>query len=79
MPPSASWAERKVAAAMTEWFRLPDYVLVAFFWLRLRTWVLLFAWCLAAPLAQRWDVGPLYVSAPNVSSPVSHPALWVEG
>ena len=66
LPPSASWAERKVAVVMKQQLHLPDYVLVAFFWLRLRTWALLLAWCLAAPLAQRWDLGPPYVSAPKV-------------
>ena len=65
MPASASWSERKVASFLKQRLHLPDYVLVAFFGLRLRTWLLILAWFLAAPLAQHWDLGPLYVGATN--------------
>lgn len=37
-------------------------LLMAIFSLRIRVWVVIIMWFILAPVAHRWDLGPLYVS-----------------
>lgn len=39
-----------------------DFLLLALFSLSIKVWVLIILWFIMAPVAHRWDVGPLYVS-----------------
>lgn len=41
---------------------MTDIILMAIFSLSLKMWVLIVTWFILAPVAHRWDLGPLYVS-----------------
>jgi hypothetical protein len=53
--------------------RLPfsDWLLVAFFFVRLRTWALLLSMCILSPILARWDLGPVYVSVRSGVLPIA--------
>lgn len=40
---------------------LTDILLMVIFTLSLKAWVLIIMWFIMAPVAHRWDLGPLYV------------------
>ena len=40
---------------------LTDIILMIIFTLSLKAWVLIIMWFILAPVAHRWDLGPLYV------------------
>lgn len=40
---------------------LTDIILMVIFTLSLKAWVLIIMWFILAPVAHRWDLGPLYV------------------
>ena len=40
---------------------LTDIILMVIFTLSLKAWVLIIMWFILAPIAHRWDLGPLYV------------------
>lgn len=40
---------------------LTDILLMVIFTLSLKAWVLIIMWFILAPVAHRWDLGPLYV------------------
>ena len=39
-----------------------DIILMALFSLSMKAWIIIAVWFLLAPIAQKYDVGPLYVS-----------------
>ncbi|KAJ4728721.1 ubiquitin family protein [Melia azedarach] len=41
--------------------KLPDILLMAIFSLSLKMWAIIFLWFVFAPIAHRWDLGPLYI------------------
>jgi hypothetical protein len=51
-------------------FASPDILLMVLFSLGIKAWVLIAMWFLFAPIAQMYDVGPLFVSNfGNTTSP----------
>lgn len=40
----------------------PDIILMALFSLTMKAWIIIAMWFLLAPIAQKYDIGPLYVS-----------------
>ncbi|KAH0450097.1 hypothetical protein IEQ34_020789 [Dendrobium chrysotoxum] len=61
IPQTATWWKRKLFYLLHERLRLPDMVLVAIFSISLKAWAGIVLWFLLAPVAHRWDVGPLYI------------------
>lgn len=63
LPQSSSWWKRKMFNLLHDKLKLPDILLMAIFSLSLKTWVLIILWFILAPVAYRWDLGPLYILA----------------
>ncbi|PKA66269.1 hypothetical protein AXF42_Ash006966 [Apostasia shenzhenica] len=61
IPQSASWWKRKLFFILREKLRLPDILLIAIFSISIKAWVGIILWFLLAPVAHRWDIGPLYI------------------
>ncbi|KAI4371492.1 hypothetical protein MLD38_019720 [Melastoma candidum] len=63
LPQTASWWKRKLFQLLHDKLKLPDILLMAVFSLSLKTWGLIILWFVMAPVAHKWDVGPLYILA----------------
>ncbi|KAG0447214.1 hypothetical protein HPP92_028475 [Vanilla planifolia] len=61
IPRSASWWKKKLIYILQEKLRLPDVVLIAIFSISLKAWACVILWFLLAPVAHKWDFGPLYI------------------
>lgn len=61
IPQSTTWWKRRLFSLLHERLRLPDMVLIAFFSISLKAWAGIILWFMFAPVAHRWDVGPLYI------------------
>ncbi|KAK8970233.1 hypothetical protein KSP40_PGU018695 [Platanthera guangdongensis] len=61
IPQSTTRWKRKLFYLLHERLRLPDMVLIAVFSISLKAWAGIILWFLFAPVAHRWDVGPLYI------------------
>ncbi|KAK8939262.1 hypothetical protein KSP39_PZI011312 [Platanthera zijinensis] len=61
IPQSTTRWKRKLFYLLHERLRLPDVVLIAVFSISLKAWAGIILWFLFAPVAHRWDVGPLYI------------------
>ncbi|KAJ6801110.1 uncharacterized protein M6B38_159195 [Iris pallida] len=61
IPQSTSWWKRRIFHFLREKLRLPDFLLMAIFSISLKAWVCIFLWFSLAPVANKWDLGPLYI------------------
>ncbi|GAQ86681.1 ubiquitin family protein [Klebsormidium nitens] len=61
LAPDAPRIHRTIAWFLREKLKAPDWLLVAFFSVHLRTWALLLSMCIFGPLLARWDLGPVYI------------------
>lgn len=61
IPQSTIWWKRRFFSFLHEKLRLPDIVLIAIFSISLKAWVGMILWFSLAPVAHRWDLGPLYI------------------
>ncbi|MQL80941.1 hypothetical protein Taro_013394, partial [Colocasia esculenta] len=61
IPESASWWKQKLVLFLREKLGLPDVLLMAVFSISLKAWVGIVLWFLLAPIAHRWDLGPIYI------------------
>ncbi|KAL8112640.1 hypothetical protein AgCh_020084 [Apium graveolens] len=61
LPLSTSRWKRKFFTFLHDKLKLPDFLLLALFSLSLKMWVVIILWFILAPVAHRWDVGPLYI------------------
>ncbi|WJZ82673.1 hypothetical protein VitviT2T_002409 [Vitis vinifera] len=61
LPQSTSRWKRKLFCFLHDKLKLPDIILMAIFSLSLKMWVLIVTWFILAPVAHRWDLGPLYI------------------
>jgi len=43
-------------------FLFSDIILIAIFSLSLKAWAFVILWFIMAPVAHKWDLGPIYVS-----------------
>jgi len=62
LPPSASRWKRKLYYFLRNKLKLPDIILMGLFSLSLKMWVIITLWFILAPIAHRWDLGPIFVS-----------------
>ncbi|KAL2457854.1 ubiquitin family protein [Forsythia ovata] len=58
--PTGRW-KRRLFFFLRDKFKLPDMLLMAIFSLSLKIWAVIIIWFILAPVAQRLDVGPLYI------------------
>ncbi|GAV64433.1 SAYSvFN domain-containing protein, partial [Cephalotus follicularis] len=60
-PPSTSRWKRKLYSFLHDKLKLPDVILMAIFSLSLKTWAVIVLWFIMAPVAHKWDLGPLFI------------------
>ncbi|KAK7330875.1 hypothetical protein VNO77_25081 [Canavalia gladiata] len=63
LPQSSSWWKKRLYTFLHDNLKLPDILLMVIFTLSLKAWVLIIVWFILAPVAHRWDLGPLYILA----------------
>uniref|UniRef100_A0A7N2N144 Ubiquitin-like domain-containing protein n=1 Tax=Quercus lobata TaxID=97700 RepID=A0A7N2N144_QUELO len=61
LPQSSSRWKRRLYSFLHNKLKLPDILLMAIFTLSLKMWVIIILWFILAPVAHRWDLGPLYI------------------
>lgn len=61
IPQSSSRWKRKLVCFLHDKLRLPYILLTAIFSISLKAWALIILWFLLAPVAYKWDLGPLYI------------------
>ncbi|AES90832.1 uncharacterized protein [Medicago truncatula] len=67
LPQSSSRWKKKLYSFLHDKLKLPDIILMVIFTLSLKAWVLIIMWFILAPVAHRWDLGPLYLQLAFVS------------
>lgn len=61
IPQTTTVWKRKIFMFLRDKLRLPDIILMVLFSLSMKAWVIIAMWFLLAPIAQKYDVGPLYI------------------
>ncbi|XP_057520339.1 uncharacterized protein LOC130800747 [Amaranthus tricolor] len=61
IPESTSRWKRKLFYILHDKLKLPDIVLLAIFSLSIKAWAFIILWFILAPVAHKWDLGPLYI------------------
>ncbi|XP_022738534.1 uncharacterized protein LOC111291175 [Durio zibethinus] len=61
LPQSTSQWKKKLFSFLRNRLKLPDVLLMAIFSLSLKAWALIILWFILAPVAHKWDLGPLYI------------------
>ncbi|KAL4333458.1 hypothetical protein GQ457_07G011310 [Hibiscus cannabinus] len=61
LPQSTSRWKKKLYTFLRNRLKLPDIILMAIFSLSLKAWALVILWFILAPIAHKWDLGPLYI------------------
>ncbi|XVF51944.1 hypothetical protein PTKIN_Ptkin04bG0224700 [Pterospermum kingtungense] len=61
LPQTTSRWKKKLYSFLHNRLKLPDILLMAVFSLSFKAWALIILWFIMAPVAHKWDVGPLYV------------------
>ncbi|KAI7734074.1 hypothetical protein M8C21_012201 [Ambrosia artemisiifolia] len=53
--------KRRLFIILHDKLKIPDMLLMAIFSLSLKAWAVFIMWFVLAPIAHKWDVGPLYI------------------
>ncbi|KAF7810006.1 ubiquitin family protein [Senna tora] len=61
LPHSSSWWKKRLYSFLHDNLKLPDILLMFIFSLSVKAWALTIIWFILAPIAHRWDLGPLYI------------------
>uniref|UniRef100_A0A1J3D5Z3 Ubiquitin-like domain-containing protein n=1 Tax=Noccaea caerulescens TaxID=107243 RepID=A0A1J3D5Z3_NOCCA len=61
LPPSTSRWKRKLYYFLRNKLKLPDIILMGLFSLSLKMWAIIILWFILAPIAHRWDLGPIFI------------------
>ncbi|EOY24053.1 hypothetical protein QUC31_008564 [Theobroma cacao] len=61
LPQSTSRWQKKLYSFLHNRLRLPDILLIAIFSLSLKAWAFIILWFILAPVAHKWDLGPLFI------------------
>ncbi|ONM53533.1 hypothetical protein Zm00014a_041181 [Zea mays] len=65
IPQTTTLWKRKFFMFLRDKLRLPDIILMALFSLSMKAWIIIAMWFLLAPIAQKYDIGPLYYTHPD--------------
>ncbi|KAL6551286.1 hypothetical protein OROMI_021774 [Orobanche minor] len=60
LPCTSSRWKKRLYSFLHDNMKLPDILLMAIFTLSLKAWIFIIMWFILAPVAYRWDLGPLY-------------------
>lgn len=61
LPQSTSRWKRKLFSVLRHKLKVPDILLMAIFSLSLKMWIIIVIWFILAPVAHRYQLGPLYI------------------
>ncbi|KAL2924575.1 SAYSvFN domain-containing protein 1 [Bienertia sinuspersici] len=61
LPESTSRWKWRLFCILHDKLKLPDIVLIALFSLSFKAWIFIILWFILAPVAHRWDLGPLFI------------------
>ncbi|KAI5655882.1 hypothetical protein M9H77_33069 [Catharanthus roseus] len=61
LPQTTSRWKRKLFSLLRNKLKFPDVLLMALFSISLKMWGVILLWFILAPVANRWEVGPLYI------------------
>ncbi|TYH96444.1 hypothetical protein ES332_A12G177600v1, partial [Gossypium tomentosum] len=61
LPQSTSRWKKKLYSFLLNRLKLPDILLMAIFSLSLKAWILVILWFILAHVANKWDLGPIYI------------------
>lgn len=61
LPELNSGWKRRLFIILHDKLKIPDMLLMAIFSLSTKAWAVIIMWFILAPIAHRWDVGPLYI------------------
>ncbi|CAH2059283.1 unnamed protein product, partial [Thlaspi arvense] len=61
LPPSASRWKRKLYYFLRNKLKLPDIILMGLFSVSLKMWAIITLWFILAPIAHRWELGPIFL------------------
>ncbi|KAK3014190.1 hypothetical protein RJ639_008691 [Escallonia herrerae] len=61
LPQSTSEWKKQLFSFLHEKLKLPDVLLISLFSISLKLWAVIVIWFMLAPVAHRWDLGPLYI------------------
>ncbi|KAF5735085.1 ubiquitin family protein [Tripterygium wilfordii] len=61
LPASTSRWKRRLYFFLHDKLKLPDILLMAIFSLSTKVWAAIILWFILAPIAHRWDLGPLFI------------------
>uniref|UniRef100_A0A7N0UWM4 Ubiquitin-like domain-containing protein n=1 Tax=Kalanchoe fedtschenkoi TaxID=63787 RepID=A0A7N0UWM4_KALFE len=61
IPQLTSKWKRKLYSFLRKKLKIPDIILIAIFSISLKTWLMIVTWFIMAPIAHRWDLGPVYI------------------
>ncbi|XP_028754291.1 uncharacterized protein LOC114713785 [Neltuma alba] len=67
LPRSSSWWKKRLYSFLHDNLKLPDIILMFIFSLSLKAWAFTIMWFILAPIAHKWDLGPLYIIATGFS------------
>lgn len=60
-PETASGWKWRLFCILHDKLKLPDIILIAIFSLSLKAWAFVILWFIMAPVAHKWDLGPIYI------------------
>ncbi|XP_050230657.1 uncharacterized protein LOC126679733 [Mercurialis annua] len=61
LPQSTNRWKRRLYFFLHNKLKIPEILLVALFSLSLKAWTVIISWFILAPVAHKWDLGPLYI------------------
>lgn len=61
LPQSTGELKRRLFTFLHVKLKIPDVLLLAIFSLSIKLWAVIILWFILAPVAHRWDIGPLYI------------------
>ncbi|CAA6667055.1 unnamed protein product [Spirodela intermedia] len=61
IPETTNWWKKSIFTFLQKKMKFPDFVLMAIFSISLKAWFGIILWFTLAPIAQRWDMGPIFI------------------
>ncbi|KAM0879415.1 hypothetical protein ACQ4PT_034257 [Festuca glaucescens] len=63
MPQTTNWWKKRIFIFLKDKLRFPDILLMALFSVTMKAWIIISLWFLLAPIARKYEIGPLYILA----------------
>uniref|UniRef100_A0ACD5Y1L8 Uncharacterized protein n=1 Tax=Avena sativa TaxID=4498 RepID=A0ACD5Y1L8_AVESA len=63
IPQTTTWWKKRIFIFLRDKLRFPDILLMALFSVTMKAWIIITLWFLLAPIARKYEIGPLYILA----------------